>query len=63
MEAGVSCGLPEGTCRELLLQTLEGAAKMLKETGKAPAELRRQVTFAQWYDSGRHECVGRRRSP
>jgi len=44
MEAGVSCGLPEGTCRELLLQTLEGAAKMLKETGKAPAELRRQVT-------------------
>jgi pyrroline-5-carboxylate reductase len=44
IEAGVSCGLPEETCRALLLQTVEGAAKMLKETRKAPAELRRQVT-------------------
>ena len=32
------------TSRELLLQTLYGAAKMLRETGKHPADLRRQVS-------------------
>lgn len=44
MEAGKSCGLPSATCRILLEQTIYGAAKMLRETGKDPAELRRQVT-------------------
>ena len=44
LEAGLQCGLPADTCRQLLLQTLYGAAKMLQETGKDPAELRRQVT-------------------
>ena len=44
MEAGFPYGLSEETCRALLLQTVEGTAKMLKETGKSPAELRRQVT-------------------
>lgn len=44
LEAGAACGLPADTARTLLLQTVYGAAKMLNETGKSPAELRRQVT-------------------
>ncbi|HLZ58265.1 MAG TPA: pyrroline-5-carboxylate reductase [Ktedonosporobacter sp.] len=44
MEAGLSCGLSADTCRALLEQTVYGAAQMLRETGKDPAELRRQVT-------------------
>lgn len=44
LAAGIAAGLPEATSRELLLQTIYGAARMLRETGKDPAELRRQVT-------------------
>jgi pyrroline-5-carboxylate reductase len=44
MQAGQHVGLSEETCRELLIQTLYGSAKMLKATGKNPQELRRQVT-------------------
>lgn len=44
MQAGQQVGLSEETCRELLLQTLYGSAKMLKVTGKNPRELRKQVT-------------------
>jgi pyrroline-5-carboxylate reductase len=44
LAGGVAAGLDEQTCRELLLQTVFGAAKMLHDTGQSPAELRRQVT-------------------
>src|SRR5450755_3356274 len=44
MRAGQELGLAEETCWELLVQTMYGAAKMLRETGKGPEELRRQVT-------------------
>lgn len=44
LAAGEAVGLPEETSRELLIQTLYGAARMLRETGKGPGELRRQVT-------------------
>lgn len=44
LEAGKICGLPSDICRTLLIQTLYGAATMLRETGKDPGELRRQVT-------------------
>jgi pyrroline-5-carboxylate reductase len=44
LEGGLECGLPAETCNELLIQTMYGAAKMLQETRKEPAELRRQVT-------------------
>lgn len=44
LAGGAAVGLSEETSRELLLQTLYGAARMLRETGKDPAELRRQVT-------------------
>ena len=44
LEGGIAAGLDETTCRELLLQTVAGAAKMLHTTGQPPAELRRQVT-------------------
>jgi pyrroline-5-carboxylate reductase len=44
LAAGQACGLPAEICRTLLIQTLHGAATMLRETGKDPGELRRQVT-------------------
>lgn len=44
IEAGTSGGLPPEVARELVLQTVYGAARMLLETGVAPAELRREVT-------------------
>jgi pyrroline-5-carboxylate reductase len=44
MQAGQLAGLSEAICRDLLVQTLYGSARMLKVTGKDPQELRRQVT-------------------
>ena len=44
IEAGVLLGLPRGTSTELVVQTLYGAATMLKETGTHPSILREQVT-------------------
>ena len=37
-------GLPDAAARTLVLQTILGAARMLTESGEAPAELRRRVT-------------------
>lgn len=44
IEAGVHLGLPRATASELVIQTLYGSAKMLRETGTHPAILREQVT-------------------
>ncbi|EFH82401.1 pyrroline-5-carboxylate reductase [Ktedonobacter racemifer] len=44
MAGGLACGLSQEDCRVLMEQTVFGVAKMLQETGKDPAELRRQVT-------------------
>jgi len=44
LAAGLAVGLSAETSRELLLQTLQGAVRMLRETGESPATLRRQVT-------------------
>lgn len=44
IEAGVHLGLPRTTSTELAVQTLYGAAAMLRETGTHPALLREQVT-------------------
>lgn len=44
MQAGQLVGLSKDVCRDLLVQTLYGSARMLKVTGKDPQELRRQVT-------------------
>ena len=43
-EAAVDRGLTQDVARALIIQTLEGAAAMLKETGTEPAELRENVT-------------------
>lgn len=43
-EAAIAEGLPADAARRLALQTILGAARMLTETGEAPAELRRRVT-------------------
>lgn len=44
VEAGRSVGLPDDVARQLAVQTLKGAAKMLDETGEDPALLRQKVT-------------------
>ncbi|MFZ2752214.1 MAG: pyrroline-5-carboxylate reductase, partial [Lysobacteraceae bacterium] len=42
--AALAEGLPAGTARALVLETVLGAARMLTESGEDPAELRRRVT-------------------
>jgi pyrroline-5-carboxylate reductase len=44
IEAGVLLGMPRTTSTELVVQTLYGAATMLKETGLHPTVLREQVS-------------------
>src|SRR6266540_3329415 len=44
IEAGVHLGLPRTTATELVVQTVVGSAKMLRETGTHPTVLREQVT-------------------
>lgn len=44
IEAGVLLGLPRSTASELVVQTLYGAATMLRETGEHPTVLREQVS-------------------
>jgi pyrroline-5-carboxylate reductase len=41
--AGVDLGLTEEASRELTVQTVRGAAEMVRLTGEQPAELRRKV--------------------
>lgn len=43
-EAAIAKGLSKDVARSLIIQTLAGAAAMLKETGAEPAELRNNVT-------------------
>ncbi len=45
-EAGVREGLPPAVARELALETVLGAARMVRETGEHPAVLRERVTSA-----------------
>ncbi|MCC3376470.1 pyrroline-5-carboxylate reductase [Cohnella sp. REN36] len=42
--AGVAQGLAPEAALELTVQTVRGAAEMVRQTGEAPAELRRKVT-------------------
>jgi pyrroline-5-carboxylate reductase len=44
IEAGVLLGLPRAMSTELVVQTLYGAATMLRETGEHPTVLREQVS-------------------
>ena len=44
IDAGVLVGLPRPASRELAVQTLLGAARLLAETGETPEVLRAQVT-------------------
>jgi len=43
-QAAIKIGLDEATARLLVVQTIIGAGRMLRETGVEPAELRRVVT-------------------
>ncbi len=44
IEAGVHLGLPRTTSTELVVQTVVGSAKLLRETGEHPTVLRERVT-------------------
>jgi len=44
VEAGVHLGLPRSTASELVVQTMVGSAKLLRETGEHPTVLRERVT-------------------
>ena len=44
IEGGVHLGLPRTTATELVVQTVVGSAKLLRETGEHPTVLREQVT-------------------
>jgi pyrroline-5-carboxylate reductase len=44
IEAGVLLGLPRATASELVVQTMVGSAKLLRETGEHPVVLRERVT-------------------
>ena len=44
IEAGVLLGLPRALANELVVQTLVGAATMLRETGEHPTVLRENVS-------------------
>ena len=44
IEAGVLSGLSRSNARQLAVQTVIGAAELVEQTGKGPAELRDQVT-------------------
>jgi pyrroline-5-carboxylate reductase len=44
IEAGVHLGLPRTTATELVVQTVVGSAKLLRETGEHPTVLRERVT-------------------
>ncbi|MEK3881401.1 pyrroline-5-carboxylate reductase [Paenibacillus sp. PL2-23] len=44
MRGASELGFDEATAKELVVQTVLGAAQMVKETGESPQELRRKVT-------------------
>jgi pyrroline-5-carboxylate reductase len=44
IQAGVKLGLPLATATELTIQTVVGAATMMRETGESPSALRQKVT-------------------
>jgi len=44
IDAGILLGLPRDVATELIIQTMVGSAKMLRDTGLHPVELREAVT-------------------
>ncbi|HEX2029616.1 MAG TPA: pyrroline-5-carboxylate reductase [Nitriliruptorales bacterium] len=44
IDAGILLGLPRDVATDLIIQTMTGSAKMLRDTGRHPVELREMVT-------------------
>ena len=58
-EAAIGKGLSKEIARALIIQTLEGAAAMMKETGTEPAELRKNVTSPNGTTEAGLQGIGR----
>ncbi|MHC5114546.1 MAG: pyrroline-5-carboxylate reductase [Planctomycetota bacterium] len=59
-EAAVQIGLDEATAQLLVVQTIIGAGRMLRETGEDPRELRRVVTTPNGTTAAAVEVMARR---
>ena len=44
IDSGVYLGMPRDTARRLVLQTVQGSAKLVQESGRHPAELKDMVS-------------------
>ncbi len=44
IDSGILLGMPRDVATDLIIQTMVGSAKMLRDTGKHPVELREMVT-------------------
>ena len=53
MEAAAKIGLKEDVAKSLILQTMIGAAEMLKASEKHPSILRKEIT-SRWNDRSGH---------
>lgn len=61
MAAGQQLGLTAQSARELTVQTVLGAAEMVRQTGESPSELRRKVTSPGGTTQAAIETLERRR--
>jgi pyrroline-5-carboxylate reductase len=62
-KAATTIGLDEATARLLVVQTIIGAGRMMRETGLEPAELRRVVTTPGGTTAAAVEVMSRRKLP
>jgi len=63
IRAGVEAGLDDRLARDLTIQTLQGAAAMLRRPGTDPSQLRAQVTSARGTTEAALEVMARLKLP
>ena len=62
-DGGVREGLRRDIAHALAVQTVVGAALMVRETGEHPAILRDRVCFSRWYGYHWSQHPGKERAP
>ncbi len=63
IQAASELGLPEADAKELIVQTVLGAAEMVRSTGEEPAALRRKVTSPNGTTQAALEIMAEHRFP